>query len=151
MREKHRSAASSTSPIGDVPATQVHALDRNRTWDPSVRRLMLHPLSQTGFGFLIYFIDFLQRGRERDRELETSMREKHRPAASCTLPTGDVPATQVHALDRNRTWDLSVRRPTLYPPSQTGFGENLFFNSLFFFKYIFIDFGEEGRGRAKHQ
>ena len=28
----------------------------------------------------IYFIDFLQRGRERDRELETLMREKHRPA-----------------------------------------------------------------------
>nr|KAF6355354.1 hypothetical protein mMyoMyo1_011516 [Myotis myotis] len=70
----------------------------------------------------IYFIDFLQRGRERDRELETSMREKHRSAASCTSPTGDVPATQVHALDRNRTWDPSVRRPTLYPSSQTGFG-----------------------------
>ncbi|EPQ12717.1 Inactive N-acetylated-alpha-linked acidic dipeptidase-like protein 2 [Myotis brandtii] len=53
---------------------------------------------------------------------ETSMREKHRSAASCTSPTGDVPATQVHALDRNRTWDPSVRRPTLYPLSQTGFG-----------------------------
>ncbi|XP_023611733.1 zinc finger protein 395 isoform X2 [Myotis lucifugus] len=63
-----------------------------------------------------------QRGRERDRESETSMREKHRSAASCTSPTGDVPATQVHALDRNRTRDLSVRRPTLYPLSQTGFG-----------------------------
>ncbi|KAK1331939.1 hypothetical protein QTO34_007616 [Cnephaeus nilssonii] len=35
-----------------------------------------------------------QRGRERDRELETSMREKHRSAASCTPPTGDVPATK---------------------------------------------------------
>ena len=33
----------------------------------------------------------------------------------------DVPATNVHALDWNRTWDLSVRRPTLYPLSQTGF------------------------------
>ncbi|XP_059561944.1 dynein light chain roadblock-type 1 isoform X3 [Myotis daubentonii] len=33
------------------------------------------------------------------------MREKHRLAASCTSPTGNVPATQVHALDRNRTWD----------------------------------------------
>nr|KAF6289958.1 hypothetical protein mPipKuh1_009790 [Pipistrellus kuhlii] len=62
----------------------------------------------------IYFIDFLQRGRERDRELETSMREKHRTAASCTPPTGDVPEAQVHALDRNRTQDLSVRRPKLY-------------------------------------
>ncbi|KAK1334102.1 hypothetical protein QTO34_005102 [Cnephaeus nilssonii] len=59
------------------------------------------------------------RGRERDRELETSMREKHRSAASCTPPTGDVPTTKIHALDWNRTWDPSVRRPTLYPLSQT--------------------------------
>ena len=48
------------------------------------------------------------------------MRENHQSAASCTPPTGDVPTTKVHALDRNRTWDLSVRRPTLYPLSQTG-------------------------------
>nr|KAF6308032.1 hypothetical protein mMyoMyo1_008825 [Myotis myotis] len=83
------------------------------------------------FFFKIYFIDFLQRGRERDRELETPMREKHRSAASCTSPTGDVPATQVHALDRNRTWDLSVRKPTLYPLSQTSFGEcQIFLNEL---------------------
>ncbi|KAK1327815.1 hypothetical protein QTO34_012723, partial [Cnephaeus nilssonii] len=41
-----------------------------------------------------------QSGRERDRELETSMREKHQSAASCTPPTGDVPTTKVHALDR---------------------------------------------------
>ncbi|ELK31492.1 Serine/threonine-protein kinase Chk2 [Myotis davidii] len=63
-----------------------------------------------------------KRERERDRELETSMREKHQSAASCTSPTGDVPATQVHALDRNRTWDPSVHKPMLYPLSQTGFG-----------------------------
>ncbi|XP_054581044.1 uncharacterized protein LOC129151151 [Eptesicus fuscus] len=63
------------------------------------------------------------RGRERDKELETSMREKHRSAASCTPPTGDVPATKVHALDRNRTWDPSVRRLMLYPLSQTGQGK----------------------------
>ena len=49
------------------------------------------------------------------------MREKQ--SASCTLPTGDVPATKVHALDRNQTWDPSVRRLTLYPLSQTGFGQ----------------------------
>nr|KAF6322913.1 STN1 subunit of CST complex [Pipistrellus kuhlii] len=39
--------------------------------------------------------------RKRERELETSVREKHRPTASCTPPTGDVPTTNVHALDRN--------------------------------------------------
>nr|KAF6393902.1 StAR related lipid transfer domain containing 9 [Pipistrellus kuhlii] len=43
------------------------------------------------------------RERERDRELETSMREKHRPAAFCTPPTRDVPTTNVHVPDRNRT------------------------------------------------
>nr|KAF6304794.1 hypothetical protein mPipKuh1_009248 [Pipistrellus kuhlii] len=74
----------------------------------------------------MYFIDFFNKEEGRDRELETSMREKHRPAASCTPPTGDVPATKVHALDRNRTRDLSVRRSTLYPLSQTGFGKNMF-------------------------
>nr|KAF6392520.1 hypothetical protein mPipKuh1_007726 [Pipistrellus kuhlii] len=69
------------------------------------------------FFFLIYFIDFVQRGRERDRELETSMRESHRSVASCTLPTGDMPATKVHALDQNRTRVPSVPKPTLYPLS----------------------------------
>ena len=92
-------------------ATKVYALDQNRTRDLSVRRPVLYPLSQTSFGWPgvlknTYFIDFLQRGRERERELETSMREKHPSAASCTPPTGDVPTTKVHALDRNRTWDL---------------------------------------------
>ncbi|ELK27301.1 GTP cyclohydrolase 1 [Myotis davidii] len=69
--------------------------------------------------FLPYVSRNVWRGREKDRELGTSMREKHRSAASCTLPTGDVPATKVHALDRNRTWDPSARRPTLYLLSQT--------------------------------
>ncbi|XP_070268245.1 survival motor neuron protein isoform X4 [Myotis yumanensis] len=43
-----------------------------------------------------------QRGRERDRELETSMREKHQSTASCTLLTGDVPATKS---DDSDIWD----------------------------------------------
>nr|KAF6368996.1 hypothetical protein mMyoMyo1_010405 [Myotis myotis] len=34
------------------------------------------------------------RGRERDKELEISMREKHQSATSCTLPTRDVPTTK---------------------------------------------------------
>ncbi|KAK1332128.1 hypothetical protein QTO34_007814 [Cnephaeus nilssonii] len=57
------------------------------------------------------FIDFLQRGRERDRELETSMREKHRSAASCTPPTRDVPTTNTH---RTRTMPLpSICHPAI--------------------------------------
>ena len=55
---------------------------------------------------------FLQRGRERDRELETLMRENHQSAASCTPPTGDVPTTKVHALDQNKpgTFQSAGRR-----------------------------------------
>nr|KAF6330329.1 hypothetical protein mMyoMyo1_012319 [Myotis myotis] len=50
------------------------------------------------------------------------MREKHRSAASCTPPTGDVPATKVHCLDQNRTRDPSVCRPMFCPLSQTDQG-----------------------------
>nr|KAF6358533.1 hypothetical protein mPipKuh1_010355 [Pipistrellus kuhlii] len=96
------------------PQLQCH-LPREATPDlcPSLRRKCPphpHPLqcvfllllfSFLSFSFIIYFIDFLQRGRQRDRELETSMRENHPSAASCTPPTGDVPTTKVHALDRN--------------------------------------------------
>ena len=71
--------------------------------------------------FKIYFIDFFTE-RKGERELEIPMREKHRPAASCTPTTRDVPETNVHALDRSRTWDLSVHIPMLYSLSQTGFG-----------------------------
>nr|KAF6358531.1 hypothetical protein mPipKuh1_010353 [Pipistrellus kuhlii] len=74
-----------------------------------------------------FFSEFLQRGRERDRKLETSMRENHRSAASCTPPTGEMPATKAHAPDRNRTRNLSVQRPTLYPLRQTSFGESQLF------------------------
>ncbi|KAK1335312.1 hypothetical protein QTO34_004897 [Cnephaeus nilssonii] len=50
-----------------------------------------------------------KRGRERDRELETSMREKHRSVASCTPPTGDVPATK-HSHDEGPAlWKLAPR------------------------------------------
>lgn len=49
----------------------------------------------------IYFTDFTQGGRERESW-------RHRSPASCTRPTGDVPATQVHANDQNRTWDPSL-------------------------------------------
>nr|KAF6348691.1 histidyl-tRNA synthetase 2, mitochondrial [Myotis myotis] len=48
-------------------------------------------------------------GRERDRELETSMREKHRPAASCTPPTGDVPATKVAIKRENIVAEIQKR------------------------------------------
>ena len=61
--------------------------------------------------------------REEGREIESQKHrwERHWPAASCTPPTGDVPATNIHALNWNQTWDLSVCRPMLYPLSQTSF------------------------------
>ena len=53
-------------------------------------KLPCHPVSFS-FLFLSFFLSlkyilliFLQRGRERDRELETLMKENHRSAASCT-------------------------------------------------------------------
>lgn len=48
-----------------------------------------------------YLIYFPQRGRERNREPETSMREKQQPVASCTPPTGFGPPTYAHAFHRN--------------------------------------------------
>ncbi|KAK1340519.1 hypothetical protein QTO34_019089 [Cnephaeus nilssonii] len=51
------------------------------------------------------------RGRKRDRELETSVREKHRLAASCTPPTGDVPTTKTAAVAAQY---LCLRPPSLF-------------------------------------
>ncbi|ELK28488.1 hypothetical protein MDA_GLEAN10008673 [Myotis davidii] len=76
------------------------------------------------------------------------MREKHRLAASCTPPTGDVPATKVHALDRNRTWDPLVHRPTLYPLSQTSQGFNVFDEN---FEHKRENGKERRHGREKHR
>ena len=67
-----------------------------------------------------YVVDFLKRKRERDKESETSMREKHHLATSCMPPTGDVPTTKVHALNWNQTWHPSVCKLILYSLSQTG-------------------------------
>ncbi|ELK28483.1 Melatonin receptor type 1A [Myotis davidii] len=55
------------------------------------------------------------------------MRETRPSAASCTPPTGDVPATKLHVPDRNQTWGPLVHRLMLYPLSQTG---NIFVVSL---------------------
>nr|KAF6272614.1 zinc finger protein 576 [Pipistrellus kuhlii] len=54
------------------------------------------------------------RGGERDRELETSMREKHRPAASCTPPTGDVPQPMYMPLTGIEPGTFQSADPTLY-------------------------------------
>ncbi|KAK1344636.1 hypothetical protein QTO34_013333 [Cnephaeus nilssonii] len=48
------------------------------------------------------------RGREKDRELETWMREKHRSAASCTPPTRDVPATKMQTYQLYRIFLLTL-------------------------------------------
>ncbi|KAK1345082.1 hypothetical protein QTO34_013787 [Cnephaeus nilssonii] len=63
------------------------------------------------------------RGRERDSELETLMREKHRSAASCTPPTGDVPATKgtdvgfcPHLIQLESHSPLSPASSSLSPP-----------------------------------
>ena len=112
-------------------STDKEKLKEFITTKPGLREMLKNILF---FFFKYILLIFVQRGRERDRELEASMRESHRSAASCTPPTGDVPATKVHALDRNRTRDLSVPKPTLYPLSQTGFGAAWFFKE--WIKYV---------------
>ena len=77
----------------------------------------------------------LYREEGRETELETSMRESHRSAASCSPPTGDMPATKAHALDQNRTRDPSVPKLTLYPLSQTGPGCYIHFLFLFIYEF----------------
>nr|KAF6311940.1 hypothetical protein mPipKuh1_009124 [Pipistrellus kuhlii] len=84
-------------------------------WHVSIIRIFFRVLFLKKY----IFINFLQRGRERDSK-------KHRSAASCTAPTGDVPTTKAHALDQNQTWDPSVRRLTLYLLSQADLGRILF-------------------------
>ncbi|XP_014384251.1 PREDICTED: zinc finger protein 211-like isoform X3 [Myotis brandtii] len=56
-----------------------------------------------------------KRGREMGREVETLINPS---GASFTPPTGDVPATKVHAFDQNGIWDPLIHRPALYPLSQ---------------------------------
>nr|KAF6279879.1 hypothetical protein mMyoMyo1_010138 [Myotis myotis] len=50
------------------------------------------------------------------------------PPARPTL--GIEPATRACVLDQNRTWDPSVRSPTLYPLSQTNEGWTVFAKPL---------------------
>ena len=87
----------------------------------------------------IFPLIFRESGREGERQRNIDVRKTHPLAASCTHPTKDMPATKVHTLDQNRIWDLSVRRPMLYPLSQTGFGHNFTFDLLsFLFLFFFI-------------
>nr|KAF6304793.1 hypothetical protein mPipKuh1_009247 [Pipistrellus kuhlii] len=63
-------------------------------------------------------IDFLQRGRERDRELETSMREKHRSALPPAHPAlGMCPQPRYMPLTRIEpgTFQSADRRSTTEP------------------------------------
>ncbi|ELK30832.1 Suppressor of IKBKE 1 [Myotis davidii] len=63
----------------------------------------------------------LERLREHDAAAESLVDQSaalHRRVAAMR-EAGTALPDQVHALDRNRTWDLLVHRPTLYPLSQT--------------------------------
>nr|KAF6341594.1 hypothetical protein mMyoMyo1_011995 [Myotis myotis] len=124
-----RGSASRPRSRARPPDSQVSAL-------PLLQKACEEPSPAVDFASFAFFLSFLKKYillisyREEGRGIETSMREKHQSAASCAPPTGDVPATKVHALDQNRTWDFAVCRPTLYPLSQTGQGV---FLSFFFF------------------
>ena len=76
------------------------------------------------FIFKKYFIDFFSERKREGTESQKHQWERNidQPPPA-RPPTGDVPATKVHALDWNRTWNLSVCRPTLYPLSQKRLGQ----------------------------
>ena len=55
MRESHGSAGSCIPTTRVEPVTKIHVLYRDGTWELSVLRPTLHPLSQTGFGQSCFF------------------------------------------------------------------------------------------------
>ena len=63
------------------PAQQQRIIQSKMSIALNSEKLCFKPCMTIWKYFLFYF---LQRGREWDRELETSMRENHRSAASCT-------------------------------------------------------------------
>nr|KAF6392555.1 hypothetical protein mPipKuh1_007756 [Pipistrellus kuhlii] len=89
-----------------------------------------------------FYYFFLQRGRERDRELETQMREKHRSAASHTHPTGDVPATKAHVPHWNPTFNPQAQAlSTELNPLGLNWHFYVFFFVCLFFASCSIDSG----------
>ena len=69
----------------------------------------------------VYFIDVREEGRERERE--RNIHEERESRIGCLLHAphwGLSPQPGHVPLTGNRTQDPSVRRPTLYPLSQTG-------------------------------
>ena len=66
---------------------------------------------------------FRERGREGDRERETSVCELHWLVASPQMETW--PATQACALTRNQTGDHSMCQPGLNPLSYTSRGSSV--------------------------
>ncbi|ELK23306.1 hypothetical protein MDA_GLEAN10017479 [Myotis davidii] len=81
-----------------LPATKVHALDQNRTWDPGVRRPTLYPLSQTAYGFDILAEPMLS--EVATQEPQTGMPKQHMISVAkdefCSLPLPLYPEAQQH-------------------------------------------------------
>ena len=84
------------------------------------------------FFFKHFIYLFLERGQGREKERETNVDvwEKHRSFASHTPPTGTWPVTQACALTGNQTSDILVCRTMLNPLSHTSQGSSVDLNDV---------------------
>ena len=81
-------------------------------------------VGQFFFSFFFKIFLFLERGegREKERERNISVWEKHQLVASCTPQPGTWPTTQASALTGNQSGDLSVCRTSPNPLSSASQG-----------------------------
>ena len=98
---------------------------------------MLIRKNATDFKLFNYFKDiiylFLARGqgREKGRERNIDVREKHQLVASCMPPTGDLATTQACVLTGNQTGDFLVCRMMPIPVRHTSQGSDVLMTLTF--------------------
>lgn len=121
-----------TLPVGSSLASaggpRARQQGRCRCLEPAPRsfpsRVILRVMGRTGVFFfeilVVYFSGEGEGGRERERN---TMCERN--VASHTPPPETWPPTQACALTRNRTQDLSVRRPAPNPESHQAGQKNV--------------------------
>ncbi|KAF6114729.1 hypothetical protein HJG60_010663 [Phyllostomus discolor] len=87
--------------------------------------------------FKILFIYFLERGegREKKKERNINVQEKHQLVASCTPPTGDLAHNPGMCPDQNQTCDLSVCRTMPNPLSHTSQDLKVFLSGILFYNF----------------
>ena len=104
---------------------------------------------------MILFIVREREGREKERERNIDVQEKHQLSSACPQ-LGTWPATEARAGTGNQTGKFSVCRMTPNPLSHTSQGLLLTFKRSTFYFYFFIkkilfSFREEGREKERER